>query len=159
MTKHRAPWDTKAPLPAFDDDVWELYGPGDWSQAKDISKENPEKLHELQRLWLIEAGRYKVLPLDDRLFEKMNPDTAGRPVLIKGTTQLLFPGMGRLSENCVLSIKNKSHAVTAKISVPQDGAKGVIVSQGANIGGWSLYFNEGKLKYCYNYGGFQNLFR
>jgi arylsulfatase A-like enzyme len=158
VTKHRTPWDTKTPMPAFDDDLWELYAPGDWSQANDISKENPEKLHELQRLWLIEAARYKVLPLDDRVFEKMNPDTAGRPVLIKGTTQLLFSGMGRLSENCVLSIKNKSHSVTAEISVPDGGAKGVIVAQGANIGGWSIYFNEGKLKYCYNYGGFQNFF-
>jgi arylsulfatase A-like enzyme len=158
VTKHRTPWDTKTPPPAFDDDVWELYGPADWSQSKDISKENPEKLHDLQRLWLIEAGRYKVLPLDDRMTEKMDPDTAGRPVLIKGTTQLLFQGMGRLSENCVLSIKNKSHSVTAEIVVPDGGAKGVIISQGANIGGWSLYFNEGKLKYCYNYGGFENYF-
>jgi arylsulfatase A-like enzyme len=154
VTKHRTPWDTKSPMPAFDDDVWELYGPGDWSQSKDISKENPEKLHELQRLWIIEASRYKVLPLDDRVFEKMNPDTAGRPVLIKGKTQLLFQGMGRLSENCVLSIKNKSHAVTAEITVPDGGGEGVLVSQGANIGGWSLYFIGGKLKYCYNYGGF-----
>jgi arylsulfatase len=158
VSKHRVPWDTKSPMPAFDDDVWELYAPGDWTQAKDISKENPQKLRELQRLWIIEAGRYKVLPLDDRVFEKMNPDTAGRPVLIRGTTQLLFAGMGRLSENCVLSIKNKSHAVTAGITVPAGGAKGVLVSQGANIGGWSLYFNQGKLKYCYNYGGFQNFF-
>ena len=157
VTKHQTPW-IHAALPAFDDDVWELYGPGDWSQAKDLSKDNPQKLHELQRLWLMEAGRYKVLPLDDRLFEKMNPDTAGRPVLIKGTTQLLFQGMGRLSENCVLSIKNKSHSVTAAIVVPDGGAQGVIVSQGANIGGWSLYFNKGKLKYCYNYGGFDNYF-
>ena len=68
----------------------------DWSQAKDLSKQMPEKLHELQRLWLIEATRYKVLPLDDRMVEKMNPDTAGRPVLIKGKTQILFGGMGRL---------------------------------------------------------------
>lgn len=68
----------------------------------------------------------------------MNPDTAGRPVLIKGKTQLLFGGMGRLSENCVLSLKNKSHSVTAEIVVPKDGAEGVIISQGANIDGWSL---------------------
>ena len=84
----------------------------------------PEKLHELQRLWLIEATRYNVLPIDDRTVEKINPDTAGRPVLIKGKTQLLFGGMGRLSENCVLSIKNKSHSVTAEIEVPASGAEG-----------------------------------
>lgn len=154
VTRHRVPWEAKAAPPAFDDDVWELYGPDDWTQAKDISKENPEKLHQLQRLWVMEAGRYKVLPLDDRVFEKMNPDTAGRPVLIKGKTQLLFPGMGPLSENSLLSMKNKSHAVSAEITVPDGGGKGVIVAQGANIGGWSIYFNEGKLKYCYNYGGF-----
>jgi arylsulfatase len=160
VTKHRTPWaPMTAKVPAFDDDVWELYDTTkDWSQAKDLSKEMPEKLHELQRLWLIEATRYKVLPLDDRMLEKFNPDTAGRPVLIRGKTQLLFGGMGRLSENCVLNIKNKSHAVTAEIVVPKEGAEGVIISQGANIGGWSLYAKGGKLKYCYNWGGFKHFF-
>jgi len=156
VTKHRTPW---APLgaetPALDDDVWELYDTRkDWTQAHDLSKQMPGKLRELQRLWLIEATRYKVLPIDDRMMEKMNPDTAGRPVLIKGKTQLMFGGMGRLSENCVLNIKNKSHSVTAEIVVPEKGAEGVIVAQGANIGGWSLYARGGKLKYCYNHGGF-----
>jgi hypothetical protein len=155
VTKHITPWVPSRNLPAFDDDVWELYEPGDWSQANDVSKKNPQKLHDLQRLWLIEAARYKVLPLDDRLIEKINPDTSGRPVLIKGKTQLLFGGMGRLLENCVLSIKNKSHSVTAEIVVPEKGAEGVIISQGANIGGWSLYAKNGKLKYCYNWGGFK----
>jgi len=158
VTKHRTPWDPTAKVPALDDDVWELYAPDDWSQFNNIAKENPEKLHDLQRLWLMEATRYKVLPLDDRTLEKMNPDTAGRPVLIKGKSQLLFSGMGRLSENCVLSIKNKSHAVTAEITVPESGAEGVIISQGANIGGWSLYAKNGKLKYCYNWGGFKCFF-
>lgn len=158
VTKHRTPWaDLESKLVPFDDDVWELYDTcTDWSQAKDLAKERPEKLHELQRLWLIEAARYKVLPLDDRMMEKMNPDTAGRPLLIRGNTQLLFGGMGRLSENCVLNIKNKSHSVTAEIIVPEKGAEGVIISQGANIGGWSLYAKSGKLKYCYNWGGFEN---
>ncbi len=110
----------------------------------------PEKLHELQRLWLIEATRYNVLPLDDRGAERFNPDLAGRPVLIQGNTQILFGGMGRLSENSVISIKNKSHSVTAEIDVPESGAEGVIIAQGGNIGGWSLYAKGGKLKYCYN---------
>jgi len=159
VTKHRTPWDLMAKTPPFDDDVWELYDTNvDWSQAKDLSKQNPQKLHELQRLWIIEATRYKVLPLDDRTVEKMNPDTAGRPMLIKGNTQLLFGGMGRLLENCVLSIRNKSHSVTAEIVVPEKGAEGVIICQGANIGGWSLYAKDGKLKYCYNYGGFKHFF-
>ena len=160
VTKHRTPWaPSTEKLPAFDDDVWELYDTNvDWSQAKNLAKENPQKLHELQRLWIIEATRYKVLPLDDRLVEKINPDTAGRPLLIKGNTQLILSGMGRLLENCVLNIKNKSHSVTAEIVVPEKGAEGVIISQGANIGGWSLYAKGGKLKYCYNWGGFENYF-
>ena len=116
----------------------------------------PEKLRDLQRLWLIEATRYNVLPLDDRLVERINPDVAGRPVLVEGKTQILFGGMGHLSENCVLSLKNKSHSITAEIVVPEKGAEGVIIAQGANIGGWSLYANGGKLKYCYNWGGFKH---
>jgi len=66
--------------------------------------------------------------------------------------------MGRLSENCVLSIKNKSHSVTAVIVVPKSGAEGVIIAQGANIGGWSLYAKQGKLKYCYNVAGVNHYF-
>jgi arylsulfatase len=160
VTKHGTPWILVGrKTVALDDDVWELYDTTkDWSQARDLSKQMPEKLHELQRLWLIEATRYKVLPIDDRVVEKMNPDTAGRPVLIRGKTQVLFSGMGRLSENCVLSIKNKSHAVTAEIEVPPSGAQGVIIAQGANIGGWSLYANKGKLKYCYNVAGVNHYF-
>jgi arylsulfatase len=159
VTHHRTPWQpSSVKAPAFDDDVWELYSEKDWSQAEDLSKQMPEKLHELQRQFLIEATRYKVLPLDDRMLERINPDTAGRPVLIKGKSQLLVRGMGHLLENCVLNIKNKSHSVTADIEVPAEGAEGVIVSQGANIGGWSLYAKDGKLKYCYNWGGFKNYF-
>jgi arylsulfatase len=155
VTHHKTPWTAmSAKSTPLEDDVWELYDTSkDWSQARDLSKQNPEKLHELQRLWLIEATKYNVLPIDDRMVEKMNPDTAGRPKLIKGNTQLLFQGMGRLSENCVLNIKNKSHSVTAEIVVPEKGAEGVIIAQGANIGGWSLYAKDGKLKYCYNVAG------
>ena len=156
VTKHYTPW-IMAPRPALDDDVWELYDTTkDWSQSKDLSKVNPKKLHELQRLWLIEATRYKVLPIDDRMFEKVNPDTAGRPVLLKGKSQVLFGGMGHLSENCVLNLKNKSHSVTANVVVPEKGAEGVIIAQGANIGGWSLYAKGGKLKYCYNWSGLKH---
>ena len=156
VTKHYTPWIPNV-KPALDDDEWELYDTTkDWTQARDLSKEMPDKLRELQRLWIIEATRNKVLPMDDRIFEKLNPDIAGRPVLVKGKTQLLAGGMGHLSENCVLNIKNKSHSVTAQIVVPQGGAEGVIIAQGADIGGWSLYAKGGKLKYCYNWGGFKH---
>jgi arylsulfatase len=152
VTRHKTPWILVGEkTPPFDDDVWELYDTNkDWSQSNNLAKQMPDKLHQLQRLWLIEATRYNVLPLDDQVAERINPDLAGRPVLIKGNSQILFGGMGRLSENSVVSIKNKSHSVTAGIDVPATGAEGVIIAQGGNIGGWSLYAKGGKLKYCYN---------
>ena len=111
--------------------------------------------HELQRLFLEEAKKYNVLPLDDRRFERFNPDLAGRPQLVHGTSQLLFGRMGRLSENSILSLKNKSHAITAEIEVPEDGADGVILSQGGAFGGFALYAKEGRPAYCYNLFGLQ----
>jgi arylsulfatase len=160
VTKHKTPWILiGGPAIAFDDDVWELYDTGkDWSQARDLSKEHPDKLHELQRLWLVEATRFSVLPLDDRSAERIVPEIAGRPTLIKGNRQILFGGMGRLSENSVVNIKNKSHAVTAEIVVPERGVQGVIIAQGGGIGGWSLYVKDGKPRYCYNLLGIQRFY-
>ncbi|HJY68010.1 MAG TPA: sulfatase-like hydrolase/transferase, partial [Streptosporangiaceae bacterium] len=152
VTRHSIPW-AFGELPAFDDDVWELYGPGDWTQAHDLAAEQPGKLRELQRQFLIEAVRYNVLPLDDRRIERFNAELAGRPQLIRGKSQLLFGGMGRLTENSVVVLKNKSHAVSAQIVVPDGGANGVIVAQGGAFGGWSLYLHEGKPAYCYNLFG------
>ena len=148
-TRHTTPW-VIAPTPPIDDDVWELYGPDDWTQARNVAGENPAKLAELQRLFLIEATKYNVLPLDDRRVERFNADLAGRPQLVKGNTQLLFAGMGRLSENSVIVIKNKSHAVTANLTVPDQSAEGVIIAQGGAFAGWSLYVKDGKPRYCYN---------
>jgi arylsulfatase A-like enzyme len=160
VTRHKTPWLLVGEeVPAFDDDVWELYDTSkDWTQFEDLSQENPEKLHELQRLFVIEATKNNVLPLDDRVAERILPEVAGRPMLVKGARQRLFGGMGRLSENSVVSIKNKSHAVTAEIEVLDDGVQGVIVAQGGSIGGWSLYAKEGKLRYCYNLLGIQRFY-
>jgi len=158
-TKHRTPWLAGVmELPAFDDDVWELYAPDDWSQAHNLAAEMPAKLHELQRLFLIEAVKHNVLPLDDRAVERSNPDIAGRPQLIKGKRQLLFGGMGRLSEYSVLATKNKSYAVTAEVAVPDSGADGVLVAQGGVTGGWSIYAQDGKPKFCYNFLGLEYYF-
>ncbi|MER7607912.1 arylsulfatase [Nocardioides sp. NPDC127503] len=157
VTKHRTPWVmVGGDLPAFDDDVWELYdGNTDFSQARDLSAEHPGKLAELQRLWLIEAVKYGVLPMDDRTSERLEPTMAGRPTLVRGTTQLFFPGMGRLSENSVVSIKNKSFSVTAEVTIPDTGAEGVIIAQGGRFGGWTFFARDGRLKFVYNVLGIQ----
>ena len=96
-----------------------------------------------------------MLPLDDRRIERFNADLVGRPVLVRGTSQLLFGGMGRLTEASVVNTKNKSHAVTAEIVVPESGVEGVIVAQGGAFAGWSLYAKGGKPVYCYNLLGLQ----
>ena len=157
VTKHRTPWVmVGGELPAFDDDVWELYdGADDYSQARDLATEQPEMLAKLQRLWLIEATKYNVLPMDDRTSERLEPTMAGRPTLIRGTSQRFFPGMGRLSENSVVSIKNRSFAITAEVEVPDGGADGVIIAQGGRFGGWAVYAKDGKAKFVYNVLGIQ----
>jgi arylsulfatase len=145
-----------APPPAIDQDVWELYGPDDWTQARDLAAEQPERLAQLHRLFLIEATKYNVLPLDDRRIERFNPELAGRPSLIRGRSQMLFGGMGRLSENSVVNIKNKSHAVTAQVDIPEGVTpNGVLVAQGGAFGGWAVYIKDGRPAYCYNLFGLQ----
>jgi arylsulfatase A-like enzyme len=159
VTRHSTPWVMGTELPPFQDDTWELYDTTkDWSQAHDLAAEMPEKLAELQTLFLIEAARFNVLPLDDRRVERFNSDLAGRPTLIQGNSQLLYGGMGRLTENVVLNMKNKSHAVSAQIVVPDGGASGVVVAQGGHFGGWSLYLQEGRPKYCYCLFGLQRFY-
>ena len=155
VTRRHIPWETMGEIGhSFDEDTWELYDTSkDWTQARDLAKSQPEKLAELQRLWLIEATKYNVLPIDDRMAERANADLAGRPQLVRGNRQILFGGMGRLTENSIVNYKNKSHAITAEIVVPEGGAEGVIVAVGGLIGGWSLYAKGGRLKYCYNYYG------
>lgn len=160
VARHRTPWLLVGIKPRpFDDDEWELYDTTkDWTQANNLAAQMPEKLHELQRLWLIQAARYNALPLDDRGEERADPDRAGRPRLIKGNAQVLFRGMGRLGENCVVNIKCKSHNVSADLVVPEGGAQGVIVAQGGICGGWSFYVKDGKLKYCYNLLGIHRFY-
>ena len=152
VTKHRTPWLMVGhALPPLDDDVWELYdGSVDYSQTHDLAAERPDMLAKLQRLWLIEATKYNVLPIDDRGAERLEPGIAGRPTLIRGDSQLFFPGMGRLSENSVVSVKNKSFSVTAEVVVPDGGAEGVIIAQGGRFGGWSVYTKHGSAKFVYN---------
>jgi arylsulfatase len=158
VTKHRTPWKLgpEAATVPFDEDVWELYdGSSDYSQARDLVAQMPDKLRELQRLWLIEATKYNVIPLDDRAVERFIPELAGRPSLVKGDRQILYPGMARLSEASVLTIKNRSFSVTAQVVVPQDGAHGTIVAQGGGHGGWGLLLHEGRARFVYNLFGVQ----
>ena len=152
VTHHSTPWISRQ-WPSFDLDDWELYDTTkDWSQARDLSAEMPEKLRELQDLFLIEAAKYDVFPLDDRVYERFNAAVAGRPDLPAGrTTMTFYPGMTHLMENTVLNIKNRSHTITASIELAEGKHDGVIVAQGGRFAGWSLYVKDGVAKYVHNW--------
>ena len=94
-----------------------------------------------------------MLPLDDRVTERENPEVAGRLDLHRGRTTLSFgPRVGRLTEEAAPNVKNRSHVITADLEVVT-GTNGVVVAQGGRFGGWSLYFVDGVPHYAYNYVG------
>ena len=155
-TVHRAPWEYE-PRAALTDDVWELYDTTqDFSLANDLAAANPKKLKEMQALFLQEAARYNVLPIDDRTMERFDPALAGRPDLMGGRTSLtLAEGMTGMMENTFINVKNRSHTLTAEVEIPQGGANGVVLCQGGRFGGWSLYLKDGKPGYTYNWVGLE----
>ena len=153
-TVHKAPWESE-PRATLEKDVWELYDTRtDFSLANDLATKNPSKLKEMQDLFMKEAVKYSVLPIDDRSIERLNPALAGRPDLMAGRTSLtVYEGMAGMSENVFINIKNRSHTITAEVTVPKSGAKGVILAQAGRFGGWSLYLKDGKPTYTYNFLG------
>jgi arylsulfatase len=155
-TVHRAAWEFKVRRP-LEDDIWELYDTRtDFSLANDLAAKNPEKLKELQALFLKEAVKYSVLPLDDRTLERLNAGLVGRPDLMAGRTSLtVYNGMIGMSENVFINVKNRSHTIAAEVEIPKTGAKGVLLAQAGRFGGWSLYVRDGKPTYTYNWLGLQ----
>jgi len=155
-TIHRAPWEYK-PRTTLQKDKWELYNVrNDFSLANDLAAKNPAKLKELQNLFMKEAVKYHVLPIDDRTIERLNPAIAGRPDLMAGRTSLtVYEGMTGISENAFINTKNRSHTITAEVELPQGDANGVILAQGGRFGGWSLYMKDGKPVFTYNFVGLQ----
>jgi len=155
-TIHRAAWEQKPPA-SLENDAWELYETRiDFSLANDLAKKNPEKLKEMQDLFMKEAVKYSVLPIDDRTLERFNAALVGRPDLMAGRTSLtVYEGMAGMSENVFINIKNRSHTITAEVNIPKGGAKGVILAQAGRFGGWSLYLKDGKPTYHYNFLGLQ----
>lgn len=158
-TIHRAPWEKKGRHP-LDQDVWELYDTSnDFSLINNLADEHPEKLAELQALFMQEAEKHHVLPIDDRLFERLLADKVGRPDLMAGRTSLtLHEGMTGMLENVFISVKNKSKTITAEVEIPADGGNGTIITQGGRFGGWSLYMKDGVPAYDYNFLGLQHTF-
>ena len=155
-TIHRAPWEMKPRRPLAED-VWELYDTRtDFSLVNDIAAEKPEKLAELKALFMSEAEKNHVLPIDDRVVDRINAELVGRPDLMAGRTSLtLAEGMTGMSENVFLNVKNKSVTITAEVDVPKSGGNGAILVQGGRFGGWALYVKDGVPAYDYNFLGLE----
>ncbi len=153
-TIHRAPWETTNLRP-LTSDVWDLYNvKEDFSLANNLASAQPAKLKEMQDLFMKEAEKYHVLPIDDRTIERTNPALAGRPDVLGDRKSLtLYEGMQGMLENTFMNIKNRSSKVTAELDIPDGGANGAILSQGGRFGGWSLYMKDGKPAYTYNFLG------
>jgi arylsulfatase A-like enzyme len=151
-TRHSIPW-LMVPLPPVEDDVWELYNINeDFSQANNLAAQNPEKLKELQAIFLKEAERNHVLPIDDRRSERFNPAIAGRPDLLGGRTSLtVYPGMTGMMENAFINVKGVHHTVTAEVELTDNKTNGVIIAQAGYFGGWTLYMKDGKPHHEYNF--------
>jgi len=154
-TVHKAPWEA-APRRALADDVWELYNVDeDFSEVDDLAASNPAKLKEMQALFMTEAAKYRVLPIDDRVIERFDPAMAGRPDLMAGRKTLtVYEGMTGMMENAFINVKNQSVTITADVQTAST-ANGVILCQGGRFGGWSLYVKDGRPAYTYNYVGLQ----
>ena len=152
-TIHRAPWQTTN-LPPLTTDKWELYNAkNDFALTNNLAAKEPERLKQMQALFMSEAQKYNVLPIDDRTIERTNPTLAGRPDVLGDRKSLtLYEGMEGMLENTFMNIKNRSSKVTAKLDVPA-GASGAILAQGGKFGGWSLYMKDGKPAYTYNFLG------
>jgi len=155
-TIHRTPWDMGEQRP-LTEDVWDLYNVReDFSLANNLAAAHPEKVEQMKALFMEEAAKYHVLPIDDRVGLRINAATAGRPDLMGKRTSLdLFEGMQGIMENAFINVKNRSKTITAQIEVPEGGASGAILVQGGRFGGWSLHMREGRPAYEYNFLGLQ----
>jgi arylsulfatase A-like enzyme len=153
-TIHRAPWEYK-PRASLDKDSWELFNvSNDFSLANDLAAKNPKKLAEMQALFMKEAETHHVLPIDDRVLERMNAQAVGRPDIMGGRTSItLAEGMTGMMEGVFINVKNKSNTITAEVEVPASGANGTIFAQGGRFGGWSLYVKNSVPAYDYNFLG------
>jgi arylsulfatase A-like enzyme len=155
-TIHRPAWQSK-PSQALTEDPWELYNSKeDFSLSKNVAAKNPDKLKELQSLFMKEAEKYHVLPIDDRLLERTNAELMGRPTVMGKRTSVIYgEGMKGMGVDVFIDLRNKSYTITADVEIKDDG-NGVIVCQGGRFGGLSFYVKDGKPAFTYNYLGLES---
>jgi arylsulfatase A-like enzyme len=147
------PWVMGGQAPNVNDYKWELYNvENDFSEANDLAAKEPKKLRELQDLFVAEAAKYKVLPLDNSKVERA--DVSIRPSLSRGRTEFTYyPGMIRIPEGAAPDLKNKSYRIIADVEIPEGGAEGVLMTQGGRFNGLGLYLLQARPIFHYNLVG------
>jgi len=136
-------------LPDVNDYKWELYNlKDDYSEADDLAAKYPAKLKELQALFMSEAKKYNVLPLDNSILPRL---VTPRPSATAGRTLFTYhgPNVGIPVANAP-SLLNKDYTITAEIDIPKRGAEGMIATMGGRFGGYALYLLKGKPVFVYN---------
>ena len=154
-TIHRAAWIPKPPFPLAES-IWELYNTTeDFSLSKNLALQYPDKLKEMQALFMKEAEKYHVLPIDDRVLERMNAAAVGRPTLLGDRTSVTYvEGMKGMGVDIFIDLRNKSYTMTTDVEIDKKG-NGVIVCQGGRFGGLTFYMKDGKPAFSYNYLGLE----
>jgi arylsulfatase A-like enzyme len=148
-TPLRLPWVSSGSEPNPDDFKWELYNVNeDFSQANNLAGKNPGKLKELQDAFDVEAKKYNVYPLDSSFASRGDP--AIRPSLTRGRSEFTYhSGMVRIPEGSSPNFKNSSWAVGAEVTIPDNGANGVLATIGGRFGGWALLMQDSKPEFVY----------
>lgn len=155
-TIHRAAWLPNPPHPLAEN-VWDLYNThDDFSLSKNVAAEHPDKLKELQNLFMLEAEKYHVLPIDDRLLERTNAKLMGRPTVMGDRTSVTYgEGMKGMGVDIFIDLRSTSYTITTDVEIGKKG-NGVIVCQGGRFGGLSFYIKDGKPAFTYNYLGLES---
>jgi arylsulfatase A-like enzyme len=136
-------------LPDINDYHWELYNLAeDYSQYNDLSAKNPDKLKELQAVFMTEAKKYQVLPLDNAVLSRL---VTPRPSATAGRTEFTYSGENaNIPVGNAPSILDKDYTITAEVTVLKGGAEGMIATMGGRFGGYGLYLLRGKPVFVYN---------
>ena len=140
----------KAPKDILNGYTWELYNlADDPTQADDIAAKYPEKLMELQRIFMAEAAKYNVLPLDNRTLPRF---LEARPSATAGRSLFTYSHeLANVPKGGAPSIIDRSYTITAEVEMPQGGAEGMLVTDGGRFGGYGLYILKGKPVFVYNF--------
>jgi arylsulfatase len=141
-------------LDELDASAWELYHIAeDPAEVHNLADQHPEKLQEMIARWYVEAGKYKVMPLDGTLFQRL---VAERPRITKARDKYVFyPDLSVVPIGNTPMVFNRPHSITADVEIPADGAEGVLLAQGGVAGGYVFYVKDNKLHYLHNYLGLE----